>query len=39
MIRRGLGEDGLGRVSKYSRQLKMACISTVNDEGIAVAVR
>ena len=32
MIRKGTGEDGLGRVSRYSRQLKMACISAVNDE-------
>jgi len=29
MIRKGLGQD---RVSRYSRQLKMACISAVNDE-------
>jgi len=32
MVRKGFGEDGLGRVSRYSRQLKMACISAVNDE-------
>jgi len=32
MIRKGLGKDGLRRVSRYSRQLKMACILAVNDE-------
>jgi len=32
MIRKGLEEERLGRVSRYSRQLKMACISAVNDE-------